>query len=152
MTVDDIVQRFAEWAAQKEWSKNNYTSDEIINILMDKMIDYDKIDQVLIEVKKLSDPRYVNIITCRKIGKTNKKLTKYYFSDKHKLCCPQDNSDLWDIVIKRFDELNEDESNSDYSDNFDWATDESGSERVEHWDYIVPEIKRVRNIVKDIVS
>ena len=137
----------AKIASEKEWTKEYYSPDEIVDILLNRSIDFEKIDKGLLEIKQLKDNRYVNIITCRKIGKNDKKVSKFYFHDKYRLCCPKERGELWDVAVARFQETESEESTSEYSEHFDWASDESDNESIEeYWDYIIP-IKKTRNIL-----
>jgi hypothetical protein len=144
------AKKIANLAAEKEWGKGYYSPNEILDILLNRSIDFEKIEKALLETKQKKDPRYINIITCRKIGKTEKKCSKFYFHDKYRLCCPKDNEELWDVALEKFQEDETEESTSEYSDHFDWASDED-SQVEEFWDYIVP-IKPIENKLKNLLK
>lgn len=164
---DAVFEKLVQIASTKIWPAKKLKPEDIVEIMLsnpnnsceieipnDKLIKtlkYDKIDEALVEIKRLQDPRYINVITARKIEKTDKKLQKFYFDDKLKLCCPKEKEDSWKEAVDYYSSLIEDESDEEYSDNFEWATDESESiSSSDCWDYIVPEIKTTKNIVKDI--
>ena len=141
----------ARYAATKEWPKEQMDPDEIVDVLLDRRVDFEKINNVHIQMKKTSDERFVNVITCRKIEKTNKKLGKFYFDDKYKICCPKDNEKVWNAVIEKYSNMDSDDSSSEFSDNFDWASDESDERSdPQYWDYIIPEMKITKNKIKNI--
>jgi len=152
IVLEHVLNRLAEIASEKTWPKPNLTQDEIYDILVGnirKTLKYDKIDSALIESKRLNDQKYVNVVTARRIVKTDKNLQKFFFDDDLRLCCPQNNEDEWKEAILHYSSLVKDQQNEEYSDEFGWATDESNSNDGDCWDYIIPEITTTKNIVKD---
>lgn len=154
MVASPFLEKLAHIASEKVWPRENLTPEEILDILLSNPrsanLKYDKIDTALVEIKRLNDPRYVNVVTARKIEKTDKKLNKFYFDDKLRLCCPKDNEDCWNEAVKYYSTLIEDEIDDEYSDQFEWASDESESfEDTNCWDYITPEILTTKNYVKN---
>lgn len=170
MVVDCVFKQLAIIASEKEWPRRKLTSDEVYNILISpnskknkkisvvhkpfkKTLKYDKIDFALVEIKRINDPRYVNIITARKIEKTDKKLSKFWFDNKLRLCCPQEYKKKWEEAVEHYQSLIEDSESEEFSDNFDWATDESGDNSdIDCWDYMTDDLKIPKNLVKNIFS
>lgn len=169
MVISQVVlKQLAVLASQKEWPGGKLAPDQIYDILIKskeksshespkiskkkqvikkKSLKYDKIDIALLEIKRLKDPRYINVITARKIEKTEKKLNKFFFDDRLKLCCPKENENKWEEAVEYYSSLVEDDESSEFSDEFGWASDETESEGG-NWDYITENISTTRNIVK----
>lgn len=145
-----MLHTFAVIASQKTWPKEKLTADEIYNILCSKSsLNFSKIDEALLEVKRTGDKRYINIITTRKIEKNEKK--KFFFDDHLKLCCPIEHEIEWNIAVNYYTPLNQKCEKDEYSDNFEWASDESHSDTHSSCDdYIVHKIQLGKNIVKDM--
>jgi len=158
-----VITKFATIASTKTWPRKRLDPKDIVNIMLSaqkikqstkpvkqikKTLKYDKIDAALLEIKRTGDPRYINVITARKI---EKKLQKIHFDDKLKLCCPKDKEDGWKEAIEYYSSIYEDESDEEYSDEFGWATDESESlSSDECWDYINPSPETTKNLVKQL--
>ena len=164
MIVDLVLNKLAQIASEKEWPNKKLDQTEIVDILLSvnttkeikplpTLLKRDKIDSGLIELKMTKDPRYINVVTARKIEKNEKKLQKFYFDDKLRLCCPKDEEDCWVNAVNHYSLLVEDENIEEYSDDFEWASDESESvssnETPNSWDYIVDDIKTTKNVVKE---
>lgn len=100
------------------------------------MINITELNQLLKLKLSNSDERYINIITGRKIQKTDKKKSIYLFDDKLQICCVKKFEKEWKSCISKLSAQKKKKKQA--SCFYDWASDqESNQNPKEYFEYII---------------